>query len=235
MDTARALGHSVSLATHAFGAALIGLGPLLVSSRLPDPPGLPGCVLAQVRLSLGVAGGVGGPGSGGRRSPLPPRPSRLAVPTATPVLVPEATLDLAGGVVIAGWPSEGLPGEIGSCLFACGPEGAPGPSVDAALPTAPSRPSRVRVGGDVREPRKVRHVAPVYPPLAVAARVQGRVMLECVIAEDGRVTEVSPLSGHPLLDAAAAEAVRQWRYTPTLLNGVPVSVALRVVVDFRLR
>jgi protein TonB len=90
------------------------------------------------------------------------------------------------------------------------------------------------VGGDVREPRKVRHVAPVYPPLAVAARVQGRVTLECVIAEDGRVTEVSLLRGHPLLDAAAAEAVRHWRYTPTLLNGVPVSVVLRVVVEFRL-
>jgi protein TonB len=80
----------------------------------------------------------------------------------------------------------------------------------------------------------VRHVAPVYPPLAVVARVQGRVALECAIAEDGRVTEVLLLSGHPLLDEAAAEAVRQWRYTPTLLNGVPVSVVLRVVVDFRL-
>jgi TonB family protein len=68
----------------------------------------------------------------------------------------------------------------------------------------------------------------------MAARVQGRVTLECVIAEDGRVTEVSLLRGHPLLDAAAAEAVRHWRYTPTLLNGVAVSVVLRVVVEFRL-
>jgi protein TonB len=86
-----------------------------------------------------------------------------------------------------------------------------------------------------REPRKVRHVAPVYPPLALAARVQGRVRLECVIGEDGRVSEIVVVEGHPLLDAAAIEAVRQWRYRPTLLNGVPVSVALAVVVDFRLR
>jgi protein TonB len=81
----------------------------------------------------------------------------------------------------------------------------------------------------------VRHVAPVYPPLAVAARVQGSVRLECVIGEDGRVSEVAVVQGHPLLDAAAVEAVRQWRYRPTLLNGVRVSLVLTVVVDFRLR
>jgi protein TonB len=91
------------------------------------------------------------------------------------------------------------------------------------------------VGGAVREPRKVRHVAPVYPPLAVAARVQGSVRLECVIGEDGRVSDVVVVQGHPLLEAAAVEAVRQWRYRPTLLNGVRVSVVLTVVVDFRLR
>jgi protein TonB len=78
-------------------------------------------------------------------------------------------------------------------------------------------------------------VAPVYPPLAVAARVEGNVILECVIGEDGRVSGIAVVRGHPLLDAAAVEAVRQWRYAPSLLNGVHVSVVLSVTVAFRLR
>jgi protein TonB len=92
----------------------------------------------------------------------------------------------------------------------------------------------VHRGGDLREPRKLRHVAPIYPELAVEARVQGTVVIDCVIGEDGRVSAVTVLRGHPLLDPAAEEAVRQWRYTATLLNGVPVSVLLTVTVAFRL-
>ena len=78
-------------------------------------------------------------------------------------------------------------------------------------------------------------VPPVYPPVAQAARVQGVVILEAVIGPDGRVTDVSILRSVPLLDDAAIEAVRQWEYTPTLLNGVPVPVIMTVTVNFQLR
>jgi protein TonB len=82
---------------------------------------------------------------------------------------------------------------------------------------------------------KVADVAPAYPPIARAARVEGIVILEAVIGEDGAVRDVRVLRSIPLLDAAATEAVRQWRFTPTLLNGQPVPVVMTVTVAFRLR
>jgi protein TonB len=78
-------------------------------------------------------------------------------------------------------------------------------------------------------------VAPVYPPLARAARVEGIVILEAVIDEDGSVRDVRVLRSVQLLDAAASEAVRQWRFTPTLLNGQPVPVVMTITVAFKLR
>ena len=71
--------------------------------------------------------------------------------------------------------------------------------------------------------------------MARAARVSGVVILETVIGPDGRVTDVKILRSVPLLDDAALEAVRQWEYTPTLLNGVPVPVIMTVTVNFQLR
>jgi protein TonB len=93
----------------------------------------------------------------------------------------------------------------------------------------------VHIGGDIKPPRKVVDVAPVYPPLARAARVEGIVILEAVIAEDGSVRDVRVLRPQALLDEAAIEAVRQWRFTPTLLNGQPVPVVMTITVAFKLR
>jgi protein TonB len=100
---------------------------------------------------------------------------------------------------------------------------------------AAPEPRLVRVGNGVEAPRKLRHVAPVYPELARQARVQGTVTLECAIDPHGRVAQARVLSGSPLLDAAALDAVRQWVYTPTRLNGIPVAVILTVTVRFELR
>lgn len=95
-------------------------------------------------------------------------------------------------------------------------------------------PKAVRVGGQIKEPKKLKSVLPVYPAIAKQARVQGIVILECTIGPDGRVVEVRVLRGIPLLDHAAIDAVKQWIYTPTLLNGVPVPVIMTVTVNFRL-
>jgi protein TonB len=78
-------------------------------------------------------------------------------------------------------------------------------------------------------------VNPVYPPIAQSARVQGVVIIEAIIGPDGRVTEAKVLRSIPLLDAAALDAVKQWVYTPTLLNGVPVPVIMTVTVNFTLQ
>ena len=93
----------------------------------------------------------------------------------------------------------------------------------------------IHVGGNIKPPQKLTDVAPVYPPIARAARVEGVVILEAVIGEDGSVREVKVLRSVPLLDSAASDAVRQWRFTPTLLNGEAVPVVMTVTVAFRLR
>ena len=92
----------------------------------------------------------------------------------------------------------------------------------------------MRVGGVIRSPQKTRHVAPEYPAIARSARVSGIVILEAVLGEDGSVRDVKVLRSKPLLDGAAIDAVRQWRFTPTLLNGVPVPVIMTITVAFNL-
>jgi len=92
----------------------------------------------------------------------------------------------------------------------------------------------VRVGGNVTAPTQIRKVNPVYPEEARTAGVQGVVILEATISEHGRVDSVRVLRSIPLLDQAAVDAVRQWEYTPTLLNGVPVSVIMTTTVLFTL-
>jgi len=109
--------------------------------------------------------------------------------------------------------------------------------VNEALPPPPPQSSTpvVRPGGNIKQPRKTTDVPPTYPAIALASRIEGVVILEAVIAEDGLVRDVRVLRSIPLLDGAAMEAVRQWRFTPTLLNGEPVPVVMTVTVAFRLR
>jgi TonB family protein len=100
-------------------------------------------------------------------------------------------------------------------------------------PPAPMVPQRV--GGMIRPPTKIVDVPPIYPPMAIAARVEGLVIIEAVIDTDGRVQSARVLRSHPLLDTAALTAVGQWSYTPSLLNGMPVPVIMTVTVAFKLR
>ena len=108
----------------------------------------------------------------------------------------------------------------------------PPPVPPVAAP--PSKP--VRPGGVIRAPERITYVAPTYPPVALAARVQGWVIVEATIDATGQVQAARVLrSDSPLLNDAALSAVRQWMYRPTLLNGVPVSVIMTVTVQFRLQ
>jgi len=98
----------------------------------------------------------------------------------------------------------------------------------------PDVPGAIRVGGDVQATKIVNKATPVYPPMAKAARIQGTVRLTAIIGPDGTVTNVQLISGHPLLVVAAVDAVKQWVYQPTLLNGNPVSVITEVDINFTL-
>ncbi len=93
-------------------------------------------------------------------------------------------------------------------------------------------PSRVRVGGSVEAAKLVEQPQPVYPVVCVQGRIQGTVVLHAVIGQDGRVVELEAISGHPLLASAALDAVRRWRYSPTLLNSTPVEVETTITVNF---
>lgn len=93
----------------------------------------------------------------------------------------------------------------------------------------------VRVGGSIKVPKKINHVAPIYPADAAAAGVEGTVVLEAVLDKDGAVKDITVVRSVPRLDEAAANAVRMWVFTPTLLNNVPVEVAMTVTVNFTAR
>lgn len=100
-----------------------------------------------------------------------------------------------------------------------------------ALPSSADD-ARVRVNGELQESRLISKVNPEYPALARQARIQGVVRLEAAISKEGAVDKVQVISGHPLLLQPAIDAVRQWRYQPTLLNGEPVAVLTRIDVNF---
>ncbi len=126
------------------------------------------------------------------------------------------------------------PGARGTPGGAAGRVGASRPGV-TALPSAPPAPGGpVRIGGAIGQPVKTRHVNPEYPAIAQSARVQGVVIVEAVIGDDGRVQDARILRSIPLLDQAALDAVGQWEFTPTLLNGQPVPVIMTVTVQFTL-
>jgi periplasmic protein TonB len=180
---------------------------------------------------------------------LPDMPERRPARTGArgPVAARVARPALAMPDVSAPAPEELAPGDVGEEL----PAGIGGDSMPPCLgcdlgglgPVEPGPPHAgsggraggpVRIGGVIREPRKLRHVDPIYPEIARVARVQGAVVLECTLTPEGHVSDVRVLSGHPLLDAAALYAVQQWRFTPTLLNGVPVPVLMTVRVRFQL-
>jgi periplasmic protein TonB len=112
------------------------------------------------------------------------------------------------------------------------------PAPKEAAPAHPAAPEQltapVRVGGLVQAARLLTQAQPRYPALAIQTRTSGVVLLEAVIGRDGRICELKVVSGHPLLVPAAVEAVRQWVYRPTLLNGDAVEVATEIEVTFSL-
>ena len=92
--------------------------------------------------------------------------------------------------------------------------------------------SAVRVGGQVRPPIRIKEVPPVYPAIAQSARVSGDVVIEATVDEEGKVADARVVKSVPLLDQAALDAVKQWEYRPSLLNGVPTPVVMTITVKF---
>ncbi len=133
------------------------------------------------------------------------------------------------GGVSGGVPGGSMGGVMGGIIggVTAGPPPPPPP------PKAKT-PQRIRVGGQVEQAKLIYKPSPEYPPLAKMARIQGTVRLEAIISKDGTIQDLKVLSGHPLLVKSALDAVKQWRYQPTLLNGEPVEVITEIDVNFTL-
>lgn len=134
-----------------------------------------------------------------------------------------------GSVGVAGGVPGGVPGgQMGGVI------GGVIGGVGAAPPPPKVTPSRIRQGGNVQAARLINRIQPAYPPLARQTRQSGTVRLHAIIAKDGTIQSLDVQSGPPLLQAAALDAVRQWKYQPTLLNGEPVEVETTIDVIFTL-
>lgn len=175
------------------------------------------------------------------RRVTPPRPSldaKVSLPTSIPrqvgalVDTDVAPLSLASvpDGIVGGVPGGQPRGVLGGVPG--GIPGAPPPPIAISRPQTSSKP--IRVGAEVRPPRLLKHVQPLYPPNAKAGRLEGSVRIDAIIDTTGRVVEMKVIDGHPLLAAAALEAVRQWVYEPTYLNGQPVPILTEITVHFRL-
>lgn len=164
---------------------------------------------------------------------------KLIAPTVIPKNVAEIKeaplppdMDSGGGVP-GGVPGGVAGGSMGGVLGGV----VGGVTTAATAPLAPkeNRPKApVRVGGRVREPKLIYRADPTYPALAKQTHLQGVVIIDAILDEQGKVVEARVTSGPPLLIQSALDAVRQWRYEPTYLNEEPVSVQLNVTVTFRL-
>ena len=229
-DSRRRWTTALSFAVQALAVGVLLLLPLICGEGLP----------AVLRWSATVAAPAPPPGPS-----APPHTQHAAASTSNlnadgrpiqPTSIPAHTADIREEVapppVDVGWSVAGGTGDraaynrllhsiIGSVSSALPP---------AAHPTI----TRPPVTSSVMEGNLIHKVQPEYPPLARQVRIQGTVVFEAIISREGTIENLQAVSGNPMLVPAAMAAVRQWRYRPYLLNGVPVEVETQVTVNFLL-
>jgi periplasmic protein TonB len=215
----------VSITLHVIAVFALFIVPLTAEVNWPVPA--PIHRLALTTKAVPVPPEVAATVPVSRVAPnLPPvvAPTTLAPPTDVPP--PAADFSLPDHLAVGTGPVD--PGLFGAAVVA-------GPRPPAPPPADPKPAAQIlRVGQGIREPKRIGGDAPDYPALARSARVEGVVILEAVINERGTIERVKVLKSEPLLDGAAIAAVKDWRYTPTLLNGVPVSVLMTITINFTL-
>jgi periplasmic protein TonB len=212
----------LSIAAHGVVLAGVFIAPIMADAELPDP-----AHAAPIYVEVTIPQMPPAPRPPGDPQPRPAKAAPMANPDVAPVTAPDhiaPTRETAGVVETAIPSGEGL-GFPGVPVTDSG-----GGFVEAAPPRKP-----LRVGGDILPPKKIRDVPPRYPVVAQQARIEGTVIIEAVIGVDGHVQSARSLRRTPFLEDAALEAVRQWVFTPTRLNGEAVPVVMTVTVSFQLR
>ena len=203
-----------SVIAHAIAIAAIYIAPAFATDQLPEPPRTTAFIIVH---------------------PVMPEPPPVRVRN-TPAPSNAAPIEPPDGVKPEPEVSvEPAPRDDPGALLSGVPLNSVGPVNDVTLAPPPQvRPKEpVHVGGGVVAPTKIADVAPIYPPIALAARKEGLVILQAVIDEDGLVREVKVLRSDPLFDKSAMEAVKQWRFTRPTLNGQPIPVVMTVTVGFK--
>lgn len=210
----------VSICAHAAVVVAIFVAPIFATADLPDP---------RRPLTFEAITPIATPAIPVTPRPQPTQPSKPIA--AFPVVEPS---QLPPDLPLVDQP----PPRIDGC-DSCGVVGVPvGDGLAGHDLTAPpvtqAHKDPIPVGGNIRPPTRVVYVAPGYPRLALDARKEGTVILQAVIDEAGNVREVKVLRSVQLLDDAAIQAVANWKFTPTLLNGTAVPVVMTVTVAFAL-
>jgi TonB family protein len=161
--------------------------------------------------------------------------SHFTAPAAIPqrtIIVKEEAPDIAAAGVAGSVPGGEMGGALGGLLGGVG--------AGSSVPRPPTPPHAAkktvyRLGGNLKRPRQILYIEPKYPIIAKRAGIEGVVVVDAVIDDSGNVVKASPVSGPGLLIGAALDAVAQWKYEPTYLNGEPISLAMEVEVNFALR
>lgn len=204
-----------SVLVHVAAIIAVYIAPAFATDELPEPPHTSAYIVVTAKLP----------------DPPPVRRRETAAPSpdAAPLHPPDGVQPERSSE-----PVDQPPVDDPGAIVAGVPFASIGTAGDSAIePPPPPRPTEpIRVGSRLQAPNRVAYVAPLYPPIALAARKSGMVILEAVIDENGSVRDVKVLRSDPLFDRAAMEAVKQWRFTPTLLNGQPVPIVMTVTVGF---
>jgi len=212
----------LSIAAHAIAGTLFVIMPLAAEVELPQ---------VKSPFEADYMKTVAPPAPPAPRSPSV-QPDRSLAPREAPTTIVDQSetrpAPSLGDDIPGALPGLGSETRLGVLVNVPGPPPPP-PAVD------PPQPKTARPGFQgIREPKRIAYVAPEYPEIARLSRVEGTVILEAVLDVTGRVQSVRVLKSVALLDDAAIRAVRQWRYTPTELNGVPVQVLMTITVNFQL-
>jgi len=216
----------VSVAVHLVALILLFVVPLVADMPLPSPvTSLPDYVRA---IPVPAPPPAPRPAAAAVARPAPARSADAAPTTAPASILPEAAAPATGEPAIEGGVPWGVAGGVPNLTVGAAP-------IDLPPPPPPKPAGPVRVAELPQPPRKIADALPLYPEAARAARIEGTGVIEAIIDRTGRVDQLHVLRSVPLLDRAALDAVRQWRYTPSTLRGQPVAVLMTITVNFKLQ
>jgi periplasmic protein TonB len=246
---------AVSMAGHALVALLVVVPVLYLTNQVPPVPAMLAFVAETPPLPPPPmplpASALPRPAAPAANRPLVQATQAKTSATSPPLVAqPQAPIDAPAAIVQendvpdtvtsvggeGGGAGPGGPGGGEGGILAGDAGSLVGSKLVAETPAAPPAPRPVRIGGLIKPPDVIQQVQPKYPHVAIAAQVEGIVILEATVGADGRVASVRVLaSASPLLDAPAVDAVRQWHYAPLLLDGTPVPFILTVTLNFSLQ